>query len=164
MTEEQQNKEATDNKQEFVIQKIYVKDTSFEAPNTPDIFSEKWEPQINLELNTAGKSISDDTHEVVLTLTVSAKLGEKTAYLIEVQQAGVFSMRGLDNRELSHALGSYCPNILFPYAREVISDLVSKGGFSQLLLSPVNFDALYAQHMQQVQEAAPSEPEVDPVH
>ena len=164
MTEEQTSKAATENKQEFVIQKIYVKDASFEAPNTPDIFSEKWEPQINLELNTAGKSVNEDTHEVVLTLTVSAKLGDNTAYLIEVQQAGVFTMRGLDTRELSHALGSYCPNILFPYAREVISDLVSKGGFSQLLLSPVNFDALYAQHMEQAQKSAQNEPEVDPVH
>lgn len=158
MTEEQ-------NKQEFIIQKIYVKDASFEAPSTPDIFSEKWEPQINLELNTAGKGLENDTHEVVLTVTVTAKLGDKTAFLIEAQQAGVFSVRGLSEQELSHALGSYCPNILFPYAREVISDLVTKGGFPQLLLSPVNFDALYAQHMQKMQDEKQDEPQAEePVH
>jgi len=160
MTEEHKGKangsgngaESEEKKQEFAIQKIYVKDISFESPNTPDIFSEKWEPDISLEINTAGKGLAPETHEVVLTVTVSAKLGEKTAYLVEAQQAGIFTIHGLNDQELSHALGSYCPNILFPYLREVVSELIAKGGFPQLLLSPVNFDALYAQHMQRMQE------------
>jgi len=153
--------------QEFMIQKIYVKDLSFETPNSPDVFSEKWEPAVNLEINTAGKGLRTDTHEVVLTIVVTAKIGEKTAYLVEVKQAGIFSIKGLSDQELSHALGSYCPNILFPYAREVVSDLVVKGGFPQLLLSPINFDALYSQHvahMQQASENENKEAPVDPVH
>jgi len=151
--------------QEFMIQKIYIKDMSFETPNSPSLFMEKWEPAINLELNTAGKNLDTDTHEVVLTVTVSAKLGEKTAYLVEVQQAGIFSIKGLEQQELSHALGSYCPNILFPYVREVISELVLKGGFPQLLLSPVNFDALYSEHVIRMQNTDQTkEVAADPVH
>ncbi|NOX43862.1 MAG: protein-export chaperone SecB [Gammaproteobacteria bacterium] len=168
MTDEQKSKsngKGTEiQSQEFMIQKVYVKDMSFETPNSPDVFSEKWEPSVNLEINTAGKNLNPDVHEVVLTVTVSAKIGEKTAYLIEVQQAGIFSIKGLSDQELSHALGSYCPNILFPYAREVVSDLVVKGGFPQLLLSPINFDALYSQHMQRVQEANKNEEQAGPVH
>ncbi len=172
MTEEQKSKSngaaAEEHSQEFTIQKIYVKDLSFETPNSPDVFSGKWEPAVNLEINTAGKGLGSDLHEVVLTVTVSAKLGEKTAYLVEVQQAGIFSVKGLRDQELSHALGSYCPNILFPYAREVVSDLVVKGGFPQLLLSPINFDALYSQHMerlqQKTQDKGKNEIPVDPVH
>lgn len=168
MTEEQKSKSNgqgnDENKQEFIIQKIYVKDMSFETPNSPGVFADKWEPNVNLELNTAGKGLGSDVHEVVLTVTVSAKLGEKTAYLAEVHQAGIFNIRGLSDQELSHALGSYCPNILFPYAREVISEIIAKGGFPQLLLSPVNFDALYAQHMQSVQQDKQAEVQPDPVH
>jgi len=168
MTDEQKSKsngKGTEKQsQKFMIQKVYVKDMSFETPNSPDVFSEKWEPGVNLEINTAGKNLNPDVHEVVLTVTVSAKIGEKTAYLIEVQQAGIFSIKGLSDQELSHALGSYCPNILFPYAREVVSDLVVKGGFPQLLLSPINFDALYSQHMQRVQEANKNEEQAGPVH
>ena len=168
MTEEQKGKAdgavSDEQKQEFAIQKIYIKDLSFETPNTPDVFSEKWEPNISLEINTAGKSIGPDTHEVVLTATLSAKIGEKTAYLVETQQAGIFTIRGLNEQELSHALGSYCPNILFPYVRETVSELVAKGGFPPMLLSPVNFDALYAQHMQSMQQKNKQEPQADPVH
>jgi len=168
MTEEQKGKVdgavSEEQKQEFAIQKIYIKDMSFETPNTPDIFSDKWEPNISLEINTAGKGIGPDTHEVVLTATLSAKIGEKTAYLVETQQAGIFTIRGLNEQELSHALGSYCPNILFPYVRETVSELVAKGGFPPMLLSPVNFDALYAQHMQSMQQKNEQEPQPDPVH
>ena len=138
--------------QQFQLQKIYLKDTSFETPNSPEVFTENWEPEVNVELQTEAKPLLDDVHEVVLTVTVTAKLGEKTAYLVEVHQAGVFTLAGFGDSERAQMLGSYCPNILFSYAREAISDFVGKGGFPQFLLAPVNFDALYAQHMQQQQK------------
>jgi len=137
---------------QFAIQKIYTKDISFETPNSPAIFSEaKWEPEINVQLNSRAAQLNPGLHEVVLTVTVTAKQGDKTAFLVEVQQAGIFQAEGIDEAQMGHLLGSFCPNILFPYAREAISDLVSRGGFPQLLLAPVNFDALYAQHLQQQQ-------------
>jgi len=140
---------------QFVIQKIYVKDVSFETPNSPAIFTEtKWEPAVNVQLNSRAAPMADQMHEVVLSVTVTAKLGDKTAYLVEVQQAGVFRAEGFEQAQLNHLLGSFCPNILFPYVREAISDMVTRGGFPQLLLAPVNFDALYAQHLQQQQVGA----------
>lgn len=151
-----------ENEQQFQLQKIYLKDTSFETPNSPEIFTENWEPDVNVELQTAGKPLADDVQEVVLTVTVTAKVADKTAYLVEVHQAGVFTLTGFNENERAHMLGSYCPNILFPYAREAISDIVGKGGFPQMLLAPVNFDALYAQHVQQQQEKGPVTEE--PVH
>jgi preprotein translocase subunit SecB len=143
--------------QQFALQKIYLKDISFETPNSPEVFTEEWKPDVNVELQTAGKPLTDEIIEVVLTVTVTAKLGEKTAYLVEVQQAGVFTLVGFNDQERVQMQGSYCPNILFPYAREAISDLIGKGGFPQLLLAPVNFDALLAQHMEQHQAEAPVE-------
>lgn len=137
--------------QQFALQKVYLKDISFETPSSPSIFTEKWEPEVNIELQTSGATLNDGVREVVLTVTVTAKLGDKVAYLVEVHQAGVFTVLGFGEDELRHMLGSYCPNILFPYAREAISDLVAKGGFPQLLLAPVNFDALFAQHVQQAE-------------
>lgn len=140
---------------QFAIQKIYVKDVSFETPNSPSIFTEsKWEPEVNVQLNTRAAPMADNMHEVVLSVTVTAKLGDKTAYLAEVQQAGVFRTEGFEQAQLNHLLGSFCPNILFPYVREAISDMVTRGGFPQMLLAPVNFDALFAQHLQQQQAAA----------
>ncbi len=133
---------------EFAIQRIYTKDISFETPNSPAIFRQQWRPQINVDLNTNGTELEDGIYEVVLSLTVTAKQEETTAFLVEVQQAGIFTIKGIDKKDLPVMLGSFCPNILFPYAREVISDLVAKGGFPQLLLAPVNFDALYAQHQE----------------
>lgn len=133
----------------FVIQKIYVKDMSFETPHTPQIFMEKWEPEVSLQLNNSAAVLSEGVHEVTLAVTITAKLADKVAYLIEVQQSGIFNATGFNANDLGAILGSYCPNILFPFAREVISDVVTKGGFPQLLLAPVNFDALYAQHAQQ---------------
>ena len=135
--------------QQFHIQKIYTRDISFEAPNSPKIFTEKWEPQNNLDLNTNASPIADKTFEVVLSLTVTAKLGDNTAYLVEVHQAGIFTIDGFSDEDTHAMLGSFCPNILFPYAREAVSDIVTRGGFPQLLLAPINFDALYEQHMQQ---------------
>lgn len=151
---------AEQNGPQFAIQRIYTKDISFETPNSPTIFTEKWEPQVNVDLNSSGTKLAEGVFEVVLALTVTAKLGEKTAYLAEVQQAGVFGMEGFSEQDLGGMLHSFCPNILFPYAREVVSDLVSKGSFPQLLLAPINFDALYAQHLQQQQAKG----EENPVH
>lgn len=147
------NNPATPNGPQFAIQRIYTKDISFETPNSPAIFTDKWEPQVNVDLNSSGTRLDEGLFEVTLSLTVTAKLGEKTAYLVEVQQAGVFTLQGFSEQDLGGMLHSFCPNILFPYAREVISDLVSKGSFPQLLLAPINFDALYAQHLQKQQQA-----------
>lgn len=134
----------------FSIQKIYIKDVSFESPDTPNAFNfSKWEPKIDLNLNNANSNIDDKLYEAVLTITATVKHQDKTAYLVEVQQAGIFAVFGFNDNDKKYLLGSQCMNILFPYARETISDLTTRGGFPPLILSPVNFDALYQQHMQQ---------------
>ena len=140
----------------FAIHKIYVKDISFEAPNTPVTFQPNWQPQHHLDLNTRARNLGEHQFEVVLSLTVNVKNNEETAYLIEVHQAGIFQLEGFSETDMGGMLGSFCPNILFPYAREAISDIVTRGGFPQMLLAPVNFDALYAHHLQQ-QQAPTSE-------
>ena len=127
----------------LALQGVYLKDCSFEAPNGPRSNTE-WNPQISLDLNTAVQPIGGDLREVVLTITVSAKQAEQTLFLVEVKQAGAFLMQNLSEEEYRRAIGSICPNVLFPYARAVVSQLVSQGGFPQLLLPPVNFEALYA--------------------
>lgn len=136
----------------FVIQRIYVKDASFEAPHAPQIFKEEWKPEVNVDLQTKTNNLEEGIHEVVLHLTVTVKMGEKTAFLVETQQAGIFTIKGFPKDQTSQALGAMCPTILYPYARETISDLVTRGGFPQLLLAPVNFDALYVQHQKQEQD------------
>lgn len=156
---EQETPTTEGNEQQFQLQKIYTKDISFETPNSPEIFTEKWDPEVNIELHSSAKVLSDNVHEVTLSVTITAKLGEKTAYLAEIHQAGVFTMAGFADAERGQMLGSFCPNILFPYAREAISDVVAKGGFPQLLLAPVNFDALYAQHVQNQQNKKPDSEE-----
>ncbi|MCZ6579283.1 MAG: protein-export chaperone SecB [Gammaproteobacteria bacterium] len=134
----------------FSIQKLYVKDVSFESPDTPKAFNfSKWEPKIELNLNHTHSAIDDKIYEAVLTVTATVKQQEKTAFLVEVQQAGVFAIVGYDENERNYILSSQCMSILFPYAREAISDLTSRGGFPPLVLTPVNFDALYKQHVQQ---------------
>lgn len=138
--------------QQFHVQKVYLKDASFETPNSPGIFTNEWNPSINVELNTRGERVGDDVMEVVVTVTVTAKIEETTAYLCEVQQAGIFTVSGIEGENLNALLGSYCPQILFPYAREAVSDLVAKGGFPQMLLAPMNFDALYAQQRAQAEQ------------
>ncbi|MDT4289855.1 protein-export chaperone SecB [Methylomonas sp. MO1] len=147
----------TSSEKQFAIQKIYTKDISFETPNAPKIFTQKWEPALDLNLGTHVQPIENSMYEVSLTLTVTVKIADSTAYLVEVNQSGIFSIAGFTEQEMGPMLGSFCPNVLFPYAREVISDLVNKGGFPQLILAPVNFDALYMQHLQQAQ--AEQEPE-----
>lgn len=141
--------------QQFSIQKIFIKDVSFESPNAPAVFTEgEWKPEVNVQINTETKAIADDLHEVTLSVTVTAKQLEKTAFLVEVKQSGIFQMVGFDAEQMGGMLGAYCPETLFPYAREAISDLVAKGGFPQMLLSPVNFNALYMQHQQQQAQQA----------
>lgn len=151
--------QATTGEQQFAIQRIYVKDLSFETPNSPAIFKDKWEPKVNVELNSKANKLGDNIFEVVLSVTVTATVDDKTAYLAEVQQAGIFTIAGFKDTEINHMIGSFCPNILFPYTREVISDLVTKGSFPQMVLSPVNFDALFQQHAQQA-----GENQEEPVH
>ena len=142
----------TAGEKQFAIQKIYTKDISFETPNSPKIFTQKWEPSLDINLGTHVEPLENAMFEVALNITVTVKIGDTTAYLVEVAQAGIFTMGGFSEQEMGPMLGSFCPNILFPYAREVISDLVNKGGFPQLILAPVNFDALYMQHLQQAQQ------------
>lgn len=131
------------------IQKIYLKDASLEAPATPQVFNEEWNPDADVQIGTSAQAISDGLHEVVLTVTVTTRVGDSTAFLVEIKQGGVFGVEGFEVDELGAVLGSFCPSVLFPYAREAISDMVAKAGFPQLLLQPVNFDALYAEHMRQ---------------
>jgi preprotein translocase subunit SecB len=138
---------------QFSIQKIYTKDLSFETPNTPSIFTAKWEPAVDFNLATNVSPLEQNLFEVTLKVTITVKCADVTAYLVEVNQAGIFALGGFTDQEMGPMMGSFCPNILFPYAREAISDLVTRGGFPQLLLAPVNFDALYAQHLQQQQPA-----------
>lgn len=140
---EQANKPA---ERKIAIQKIYLKDFSFESPQTPQVFTEgKWDPKTNLNLRSTHSAGAGDNHEVVLTLTVETKHDDKTLFLIELQQAGLFYISGYSEEEFAAVVGSFCPNVLFPYAREAIAAVVSKGGFPELLLQPINFDALYAQ-------------------
>ncbi len=142
------NQPANNEESKFLIQKFYVKDVSFETPNSPQIFSQKGEAAMHIDVGTTATPLENDIHEVTLSLTITVKVDETAAYLIEVQQSGIFTISGYDNETLSAMLGSFCPNMLFPYAREVVSDLVTKGGFPQLVLAPINFDALYAEEKQ----------------
>lgn len=134
---------------QFTIQRIYIKDVSFETPNSPKIFQQEWAPEVKLDLDTRTTKLDEGVYEVTLMVTVTAKIGEETAFLCEVQQAGIFSVPQMEDAHLAHMLGAFCPNILFPYARETISSLVNRGTFPQLNLAPVNFDALFAQYAQQ---------------
>ncbi len=136
---------------QFSLQRIFVKDLSFEAPKSPEIFREDWSPQVEMDLNTRQRSLEGDFHEVVLTITVTVKTADEVAFIVEVQQAGIFLIQGLDEASKGHALGAFCPGLLFPYARETIDSLVVRGSFPALMLAPVNFDALYAQELERMQ-------------
>ena len=131
------------NQGQFAIQKVYVKDLSFETPHSPGIFQEKWEPEVNMDLANGATPLDGPYYEVVLSVTVTVSISNKTVYLVEVQQAGIFYINGFSDESVEHMLATVCPNILFPFAREVVSDLVTRGGFPQLLLAPVNFEVLY---------------------
>jgi len=151
--------EATAAKKQFSIQKLYIKDVSFESPGTPHSFSYKqWNPKVDLNLTNSHTQVEGDIYEAVLSITVTVSHEDKTAFLVEIQQAGLFAISGFQDEEKNYLIGSQCMNILFPYAREVISTLSAGGGFPPLILAPVNFDALYQQHLQQNQ-AQQDEPE-----
>lgn len=153
MSEENQEATTEENQGQFNLQRVYCKDISFETPNSPQSFLEEWNPDMNLNLNTQVQTLGEDAYEVVLVVTVTVKNNDKTAFLAEVHQAGIFQISGIPEDQRSPVMGITCPNILFPFAREAVADLVTRGSFPQLLLSPVNFEQLYAQHMQQLQEA-----------
>jgi preprotein translocase subunit SecB len=143
------------------IGKIYLKDFSFESPQTPDVFRHSdWKPQTDLNLRSSHTAIGDTQHEIVLTVTVEAKEEDKTFFLVELQQAGLFEIAGYEGEELNAIIGSFCPNMLFPYARETVASLIQKGGFPEFVLQPINFDALYFQAKQQ-QAAKQAEEQVE---
>ena len=154
MAEEQnQDAAATEQQQQaqFQLQKLYMKDVSFELPNAPQIFQDDGQVEIKMNLAQRVENLAEGVHEVVLTVTVTATLGEKTAYLAEVQQAGIFSITGLNEQAMHAALNTLCPHTLFPYARRSVTDLVADGGFPPLVLQPINFDQIYAQRLQEAQ-------------
>lgn len=158
---EQQNSQP---QPQFAIQKIYVKDVSFETPNSPDIFTQEWKPDVNVEIDTKSRGVSEGIYEIVLGVTVTAKFEEKVAFLIEIQQAGIFVIKEFADSDKAAMIGSYCPSLLFPFAREAVSDLVTRGGFPQFLLQPVNFDALYQQHLSRVKNQNKQDKDNEPVH
>jgi preprotein translocase subunit SecB len=152
MAEEEQP--AGNGEQKIVrAQKIFLKDVSFETPNSPEVFLLEWQPEMNIEIESMSRPMHDDLYEVVLTLTATARVSDKTAYLAEVQQAGIFLMKGLDEAELQRLHNVYCLRFLYPFGSAALSELVLKGGFPQLLPAPVNFDALYQQRLQTAQQA-----------
>ena len=143
---------------QFAIQKIYLKDVSFESPNAPSVFADgEWKPEVNVQLNSSHQGVGQDVYEVVLNITITAKQNKKTAFLVEVKQAGLFTLSGFPKENLEGMLGAYCPEALFPFAREAVADFVNKGGFPPLILNPINFNALYTQQVQQQQAAAASQ-------
>jgi preprotein translocase subunit SecB len=147
----------------FNIEKIYVKDLSLEIPNAPDVFLSGAQPKIDVALHHEGAAISEGMYHVVLTVTVTAKADEKTLFLVEVAQAGVFQIRNLPESDLEPFLATACPNILYPYARETVSDIVGRAGFPAVYLAPLNFDAIYLQRLQQAKEQA-AVPKIEIAH
>jgi len=146
---------------QFNVQRIYTKDISFETPNSPAIFQKEWKPEVKLDIDTRTTELSANMYEVVLSITATATVENETAFLCEVQQAGIFQVGEMPDQNKAHTLGSFCPNMLFPYAREAVSNLVNRGTFPQLNLAPVNFDAIFNAYMQkraeQAQEEAPQQ-------
>jgi preprotein translocase subunit SecB len=141
----------TEKQAKFTLKKFYVKDLSFETPNTPQMFTEEWEPDMDLQLANRSSVLGDDHYEVILQATVTAKLKDKIAYLVEVHMAGIFQLVDLSEEAIKNLTNNACCQLLFPYVREVVSDVVIRGGFPPMLLQPINFDALYQHHLQQIQ-------------
>ena len=139
----------------YGLQRMYVKDVSFEAPNTPEVFEGEWNPTMNMNIGTRARAVAENFFEVVLTVTIEARQEDKVAFLVELQQAGVFQVAGFNEQERAQILAIVCPQNLFPFAREAVANLTSKGGFPPLLLQPINFERLYQQKAQQQQGAAP---------
>lgn len=160
MADENQSPEAASQQAgpQIAIQRIYTKDVSFETPNSPAIFQKDWKPEVKLDIDTRSNKLANDTYEVVLALTVTVTVEDTVAFLAEVEQAGVFTLANLPEAQMGHAIGAFCPTTLFPYARETIASLVSRGSFPQLNLAPVNFEALYASYVQQQAQAAGKNP------
>ncbi len=140
----------------FGIEKLYVKDLSVEVPNAPEIFLEREAPQVEIQLNTSGRGVGENVYEVILTVTVTAKSADKTVFLVEVGQAGIFRIQNVPNEQIEPLIAVACPNILFPYAREAVSDSVTRAGFQPIVLQPVNFEGMYMQRLQE-QAGAPAE-------
>jgi preprotein translocase subunit SecB len=156
-----ENEQAAQEKN-LTIQKIYIKDFSFESPRSPEIFTRQdWSPKTDLNLRSSHKAADDNNHEVTLTITIEAKEDDNTIFLIELHQAGIFQVTGYSPEEFKAIVGSFCPNILFPYARESIANIISKGGFPEFILQPINFDALYAQGMAQAKAQAEAQAQPD---
>ncbi len=160
MSEENSNPEAASQEQpqqQFAMQRVYMKDMSFETPMGAEAFKQEWKPAVGQELNTKTAKLDDENYEVVLTITITVKLGDSAAYVAEVQQAGIFRIIGMADQQLGQVLNTVCPNILFPYAREAIDNMVIKGSFPALMLPPVNFDALFAQAVEQAKQKQAAE-------
>lgn len=147
---------------QLLLQKIYIKDLSFESPRAPDVFSRDAAPQTQLNIRSSAREVATDTQEIALTLTIEAKDQDQTLFLIELVQAGVFLIKGYTDEERHMLTGSYCPGSLYPFAREAIADIVTRGGFPQLLLQPINFDALYAQALRDRAQKGDGKPEAPP--
>ena len=151
---EQQASDQNAPQAQFALQRIFVKDVSFESPKAPEVFRGQWQPKVNLELNSSHNSMENDLYEVTLKITITARNEtDEVMYLTEVQQSGIFLIKGLENAALMQTLGAFCPSVLFPYARETIDGLVIKGSFPPLMLAPVNFDAIYEQSRQKREES-----------
>lgn len=146
--------DATPKQGQFAVQKIYIKDISFEAPNSPAIFKKDWTPVVDMDVSSDAAPIGDDLFDAVLTVTVTLKIEQTTVYLVEVHQAGIFLIKNISDELIKRMLMTTCANILFPFAREVIADLITRGGFPQFLLQPINFDALYMQRRADMEKAA----------
>ncbi|BEV08891.1 MULTISPECIES: protein-export chaperone SecB [unclassified Methylophilus] len=154
MAQEPQNQADQNAAPIFSIEKLYVHDASIEVPNAPAIFTERTTPQINVELGNTAQQVEDGIFNVSIKVTVTAKIEDKTAFLVEVNQSGIFAIRNVPQENMEPILAVACPNILFPYAREAISDMVTRAGFMPVLLNPINFEALYLQQQQQAAQAA----------
>lgn len=148
------NGAAADQGPQLTVQKIYIKDASFEAPGAPQIFQDSGQPRVDLNLSQRVQNFAPNMYEVSLSVTVTCKIGEKTAYLAEVEQAGVFGCAGFDAGQLDQVLGTYCPHVLFPYARQALSDLIQNGGFPPFLVQPINFEQVYAESLKRRQTQA----------
>ena len=139
---------------QFQLQRIYIKDLSFEAPRAPEVFRQEWKPEVNLEVNHSANKVDDTVYEVVLKVTVTVNNQEKSAFVAEIHQAGLFLIAGIEGMQFEHVIKGVCPNVLFPYARETISDLVARGTFPQFLLQPINFEAAFVEQMRRQQQEA----------
>lgn len=148
---------------QFMLQRIYIKDTSFEVPHAPEIFLMNWQPKVDIELQNSAQALNTDVYEVTVLVTVTAKVEDKIAFIAEIKQGGIFTISGIPQEQVQQILGITCPNILFPYVREAISSLVTKGSFPQLLIEPINFETLYYQQMQQ-QNTQPANEETEIAH